>query len=148
MTEQSFLAAVLTVAEKLNKSESAINWLVGGSASLFLQGVKITPNDIDFVIDPKDFDRGIMLLEGIVSIEKVSDCGAKSVMVNIPNVVGEVSSLPIEKSETVQITLKGTNIQIPVYPLARELKFYEARTDKVEKNKEKIRLIKKALGLL
>ena len=48
-------SVIKEIAEKLNKSQ--IKWALAGSANLNLQGIEITPIDIDIIVDYKDLER-------------------------------------------------------------------------------------------
>ncbi|MDX9739503.1 MAG: hypothetical protein RBT33_04090 [Candidatus Dojkabacteria bacterium] len=120
-----------------------VEWIVGASSALFVHGLDILPNDIDIIIDIKDFNKGISLLkESLPSdttyIEEKQKITFEISRVSIDLLAFDISSNDIEYKNI------GSTI-IPVNSLSNELFFYKQRTDKKDANQRKISLIEEEL---
>jgi len=143
---QHHLKALRTVCEKLKDAD--VNWVLGGSTNLALQGVDLNPRDIDILTDR----------EGAFTIEKlIKDYKIKSVEFTksekIASYQGKfrVEGVEVEVMGALQIKtakawtkplkpwrkriLKTEGIEIPVNPLEIELRAYRrlGRMDRVRK---------------
>jgi len=113
--------------------DNHIKWCVGSTTSLFFQGVKVFPKDIDIVINKKQMKMFINELEKdgfILLIDTDLFNGKRFVKASINQF-----SMPIEfvgfditKDKLLQISIN--NIDIYVHSLEDELKFYKSRVGK------------------
>ena len=55
MISKQFIKALAIVAQRLEKNDIA--WAIVGSGALALQGMDVTPNDLDISVDVKDLEK-------------------------------------------------------------------------------------------
>lgn len=61
---QNITKAIVLLANRLNPLK--IDWFLGSSGALMIQGVNIVPNDLDILIHPKDLDLTVQALQQFV----------------------------------------------------------------------------------
>lgn len=128
MYKDNLIKAIKIVAETLNSH--SINYIIGGSGSLMVHGLDVLPNDLDIVVDPKDYKKATEILKTPTMIEGIR-C--------------ETLSFTIDSQKICEVLFYG--VPVKVNQLIEEYKYYKSRTDKVEQNRQKIKLIEKALGI-
>jgi len=152
---------ILKIIKFINKTlkPSDINWCLIGSVSLFLQGVKIQPHDIDILTD-KEGAYKINKLFKKYEIQGVKPSKTelfysffgrfviKGILVEI---AGDMSiflngkwSKEIMKRLTLKKYVNYKGIIIPVSPLKEQLESYKLLNR--EKDSEKIRILQEYLG--
>ena len=156
MIDSKIVKVLKLIESKLRGS--GIRWVLAGSASLALQGVNVSPNDIDILTDKegafeinrifKDYEvkpvrfrrsRFFQSYFGEFEIEGVK----VEVMGDLKELVkGEWRSLSWRLSTSRIIEVEG--IKLPVSPLEDQLKSYQALRRK--KNSSKIQRIREALA--
>jgi len=144
--DKRFFEVLGVIVSKLEKKR--INWVLGGSVNLALQGVDISPRDIDILTDKK----GAFQIE-----ELLKDCEIKKVELTksekFCSYIGkfQIKGLEIEVIGDLQAkmpngewtkpfrpklktTLKLGNLKIPVSPLKVELEVYKGlgRAERVQ----------------
>lgn len=128
MHKDNLIKTIKFIAKLLN--DYSINYILGGSGSLMVHGLDVLPNDLDIVVDPKDFKKSLHILETPTVIEGIK-C--------------ETLSFPIDLQKTCTILFYG--VPVKVNQLKEEYGYYKLRTDKIEQNQQKIKLIEEALGI-
>jgi predicted nucleotidyltransferase len=160
MTRQKIVAVLKIINRKLKNQK--IKWVLVGSTSLALQGVKIKPKDIDILTDkegafrvnklfknyevkPVEFGRlkigGKELFESYLGKFKIK--GVKvEVMGNLKEKLGR-KWIYLDKRLKSPKIVKIEGMKLPVSPLQEQLKSYE----KLNRKKDLIRVkrIKKVL---
>lgn len=134
--------AIKIIGEKLQRKD--IKWLIGGSGSLLVHGLDVMPNDIDLVVDINDYEKAKLILEDIIIGNTIVDGHKLKTHLKIGDVLGDLLAYDIDSSKLVKINFYGVGIF--VHQLQVEYDYYMARTDKIEANNRKIRLIKEALN--
>jgi len=158
MINKNLAKAIIIIYEKL-KNERFF-WRIAGSTSLFLQGIKVKPKDMDIITDKagaikiqellKDFQKSKLefsrtdkfasykadfKIKGI-DVEVMGDLEAK--------IEGKWIKRRIKYSiQQTKIRLNNRNLTLPLTRLSYHLKSYKGL--KREKDKQKIELIKQAL---
>jgi len=146
MINQQHLKALKTIHEKLKSAN--VNWVLGGSTNLALQGVNINPRDIDILTDKK----GAFIIEALLKdfrIRKVEFTKSEKIASYLGKFM--VEGVEVEVMGDVQIRterawakplspwrkkiLKTEGMEIPVTPLDVELEAYRrlGRMDRVQK---------------
>jgi len=140
----------------MNRLETrGINWVLGGSVNLALQGVDISPRDVDILTDKdgalqigellKDYESKRVEL---TKNEKFSSYFGKFRIEGIEvEVIGDLQSRTPDGKWTTQFrpkrktTLKLEELKIPASPLEVELEAYKmlGRRDRVQKISEALR---------
>jgi len=156
MIDSKIVKVLKLIESKLRGS--GVRWVLAGSVSLALQGVNVSPNDIDILTDKegafeinrifKDYEvkpvrfrrsRFFQSYFGEFEIEGVK----VEVMGDLKELVkGEWRSLSQRLSTSRIIEVEG--IKLPVSPLEDQLKSYQALRRK--KNSSKIQRIREALA--
>jgi len=156
MIDSKIVKVLKLIESKLRGS--GVRWVLAGSVSLALQGVNVSPNDIDILTDKegafeinrifKDYEvkpvrfrrsRFFQSYFGEFEIEGVK----VEVMGDLKELVkGEWRSLSWRLSTSRIIEVEG--IKLPVSPLEDQLKSYQALRRK--KNSSKIQRIREALA--
>jgi len=156
-TLETIMQSLKTIISKLEKTN--INWCLVGSLSLYLQDVKIKPNDIDILTDKegaykfsnifKEFERqkvkfrksdifyshyGKFLINGI----EVEVMGDLSIFID-GKWVGDIRNRLNSKK-----VIKYNELEIPVSPLKEQLDSYEKMNR--TKDSKKISMINKVLN--
>lgn len=119
-SKEEILQQIVKISDILNKNN--INYIVGASCALLVHGLDVIPNDIDIIIDFKDFKKSKTLLKDFRY---------------------EVHSLPINDDEVCFINLGGANIR--VNKLEVEYKYYLKRKGESEKVDKRIKMIEEKL---
>jgi len=152
MIDHRFFNALRIIVSKLKNTDT--NWALGGSLNLALQGVDISPGDIDILTDRqgayrigkllKDFE--IKKIELTKSERFSSHLGKFSIEGLEVEVIGNLRVktsegrwIRLHKPEQ-KAVLKLEDLVIPVSPLEEEIRAYEifGRTRTVEKIREAI----------
>lgn len=128
------------IANKL--SGCGISWIIGGSSSLLIHGLNVVPNDIDIIVEPKDFESILKVLREYVVDE---DNTTKHANFRVDGVNGEILSMTIYKNEVVEKNFK--DVVIPVNDLIFEYKYYLKCSFKSESTIEKIKMIEDYLNI-
>ena len=156
MIDSKIVKVLKLIESKLRGS--GVRWVLAGSVSLALQGVNVSPNDIDILTDKegafeinrifKDYEvkpvrfrrsRFFQSYFGEFKIEGVK----VEIMGDLKELVeGEWRSLSQRLSTSRIIEVEG--IKLPVSPLEDQLKSYQALRRK--KNSSKIQRIREALA--
>jgi len=139
--KEKVIGAIKTLGLILAKHK--ISWLIGGSGSLLLQGVDVIPNDIDLIVDPKDFLESKLILKDILINKTESDINTKKVSFRVDGISGELLAYKIDRNLLTTVNLDG--VTIFVHQLQVELEYYKLRKDNKEENQKKVKLIEKAL---
>ena len=122
MTElEKIKKALSIIVGKLNSKK--INWLLGGSGGLMVNGVEIVPRDLDILVDKENVEK----LAGEFQ-EKIDGI--------------EIHVCELDMSEVHPIFVEFNGQKIPVNSLEEELEFYKKREGK----EKTVELIKKKLG--
>jgi len=150
MIDRQFVNALRIITSELENEE--INWVLGGSVNLALQGVDVSPRDIDIVTDKQGaFKIGELLKDyeikkvGLTRSEKFSSYLGKFRIKGLE--VEVIGSLRTKTSKGKwaksfkpkhKVTLKLKEMKIPASPLEVELKAYEilGRTETLQKIRE------------
>ena len=140
-SKSEILLAIKLIGEKLEAED--VVWVIGGSVSLLLRGIDVVPNDIDLVVDPKYRNKVMSALSSCITNKSKS---GEKIPFKIKSISGKIMLLNINRDNLTSIQLGG--VEIPVFKLEVEYWYYKLRTDKVEANRRKIKLIEKALDLL
>lgn len=135
-TKEDILDVIKFLCTRLKDTQG---WFVGSSAALMLYGIDIIPNDVDMGIDVNFLDE-VKKIFSDYEITK-NEKGLEQFIVD--GIVVELCVFPVDVSGLNTMTLDG--ITAYVNPLLDEYEFYKKRTDKVEANREKIRLIEELL---
>ncbi len=136
--KEKILKAIKIIGLKLQ--DHSVKWIIGGSGSLLVHGLDVTPNDIDLITNDESYHKVKSLL--LDFIEK--DTNTEDLPFTIGDVSGHILVKNIDESLLTKIDIDG--VEIFVYSLEAEYGFYKSRTDKIEANKLKISLIEKALS--
>jgi len=149
---RKFREALKTIANSMKNKK--ILWAVAGSTNLWLQGMKIKPNDIDIITTKKgayEIEKSLKKYE----IEKVhyresetlASHYGKFIIKNIPvEVMGELrykyAYLDCLRS---RIFIKVNKVKIPCFALEAEIKAYKrlGRIEKSESVKNYLKTLRK-----
>jgi len=150
MIDHRFVKVLRIIVSRLENK--GINWVLGGSLNLALQGVEVTPRDIDLVTDKKGaFKIGELLKDyeikkvGLTKSEKISSYLGKFCIEDlevelIGNFRAKTSKGEWAKSfkPKHKVILKMEDMKIPASPLEVELKAYEilGRVERVQNIRE------------
>lgn len=133
--KNKILEIIKIVGSKLQ--DQKVTWLIGGSGSLLIHGLDVTPNDIDIIVDPEDYNE----VQTILKDFQTTDTSQTQYKINDIDV-----ELVPRKIDRNLLTSKSIDrVGISVYNLGVEYNFYKARTDKIDANRIKIDLIEKEL---
>lgn len=150
MIDRPFVNALRIIVSKLDNK--GVNWVLGGSVNLALQGVDVNPRDIDIVTDRQGaFRIGELLKDyklkkvALTKSEKLSSYLGKFCIEGLE--VEVIGSLRVKTSEGEwtrsfkpkhKVVLKFEDMRIPASPLEVELKAYEilGRMERVQKIRE------------
>ena len=141
MKDKNSLILIIEVLVK--KLGSHVKWLIGGSGCLFINGLDIIPNDIDVVIDTKDYNKAKNLLKEFVTGETIDSGVTLVTPFEVNNISGDLLAFDIHDKDLEFIAIG--NVKVPVNKLEVELDFYKKRTDKKIENQMKISMIESAL---
>ncbi len=133
--KSKIIEIIKIVGSKLQDQE--VTWLVGGSGSLLIHGLDVTPNDIDIIVNPEDFNE----VQTILKDFQITDTFQTQFRINDI----EVELIPRRIDSSLLENKRMDRIDVFVYKLSVEYSFYRARTDKIEANRIKIDLIEKEL---
>jgi hypothetical protein len=152
MKNQKILAALKIINEKLKSRK--IRWVLAGTTGLALQGVEISPNDIDILTDKE----GALKINELLKEYEVKPVKFRRSKIfesyfgkfKISNVeVDVIGNLRVKLSnrwksvELLSNTVEMDGTKIRVYPIREALKAY--RIMKRKKDFVRIRMIEKAL---
>ena len=151
--EQKLVRALRIMYERLRNMR--LSWVIIGSTGLALQGVDITPNDIDILTD----DEGALTIHREFKqyetkpLEKKENELFRSMLgaLEIEGVKVEImADLEVNiqgnwrRKSYVRTTVQFEGMELPVYPLKASLEAYRAMNR--PKDQKKIRKIEAALG--
>ncbi|MFA5634250.1 MAG: hypothetical protein WC973_03815 [Candidatus Dojkabacteria bacterium] len=121
-----------------------VKWIVGASSALFVHGLDILPNDIDIIIDIKDYDKAISLLKESLPTDTSYIKEKQKITFEISQVSVDLLAFDISSNDIEYKNIGSTTI--PVNSLQNELLFYKQRTDKKDASQRKISLIEEELS--
>jgi len=151
----------------LAKRMTNIDWAVIGSTNMVLQGMDVSPKDIDAVVSIKDFDRLLDIFPDVIKRgkEKINTISGKPVWdikLKIENTEIQILTEPKDGTYVTKllsrkiVKIKIDNVLIPCLSLKAEAQAYRetAREQKAEliedylktKSERKILLINSVLG--
>lgn len=136
MKKEEAISSIVLIASMMN--EAKIEYIVGGSGALLVHGVDVVPNDIDVLVGASSYMKARGLLSSYALYNSEGNFAFK-----IGNVPGELIEIVLNSDEMVDVVVNG--VPVKVNRLEDELVFYRRRTDKVEQNAHKIRLIEEFL---
>lgn len=142
MLNNEIINAILFISEKSNLL--GLNYLIGGSGALMLHGVKVTPSDIDLIVDPSTYDDAICGLKQYLTGKTQTKGKLLKTPFEVLGVRGEILNFTINGNDLTKINIKGK--LIPVNKLEIELSYYKARKDKINQNQKTIKLIEEVLN--
>jgi len=116
---QKVKATLTTIANILNSAN--IPWLLGGSGSLMVYGLDITPRDLDILTTFQNFPK---LISELKQFQINSDNDHQLLINGIEVEIIELTTLGTPQS----VLFEGSSI--PVNPLKAELGFYHHRPGK------------------
>ncbi len=126
----SFKATLGCVSNVLNDNE--IVWCLGASGSLYVQGVAVTPKDLDIIVEISQFDEVYSLLKEFQPSERKERifAGDKYYRVELKEVKfpAEIVGFDLDKSTIAAYEWEG--LQTFIHPLDMELRMYKKRPDK------------------
>lgn len=145
MLTQKHKKALVTTSRKLN--QAGLDWILIGTTSHNLQGVKVRPDDIDIVVDLKDLQKARSLFSNFkpTSITKIRSDHFKfkfKVVKKGIEIIGEKEAGKYFQHPREFITKKIlANQKIFCRKLQKEIKLYKklGRKEKAEKLKQFLR---------
>lgn len=141
MVSKKYIDAVVKVSEICN--EIKVKYLIGGSGALLIHGVRVEPNDIDLIIDPEDYEIGCKTFKEYAVGEIKVEGSFKKMPFMVNDISGEILNFKINSDDLTKILFNG--VEVSVNRLDIEYGYYKNSTDKIEKNKEKMKLIEEIL---
>lgn len=105
-----------------------------------IHGVSIVPNDINLIVDPRDYEKAKEVLQDLLTGETEIDTQRPITPFRINDIHRDIIGRGIDESLVEKVNFHG--ISIPVYTLKTEYEYYKKRTIKTETTK-KSSLLKK-----
>lgn len=135
--EEQSLKVVSDLLEKL----ITVNFCFVGTYNLLLQGINISPNDIDLLTNDEGIDKISFIFDAVVKKNEVEFL-LDGIEIHV--VSNQGSMLLPENFDNEVILVEKNKLKIPCISLSAELLFY--KNCHREKDKRKVQLIEEFLG--
>lgn len=121
---------ILKLASELNKAQ--VKWLLASSCSLFVRGINVIPNDIDLVVDMKDFNKLTAIFSADNFSPVITDAFNGNPFKKTSFNRGEcnVEFLRFDISQNIIVSVDFLGETVYVNSLEDELKYYKTRPGK------------------